>query len=380
MFKPFTAILIFLGTACTVAAQSVGNDATALVKKTDSIIQQYMQEASIVGLSLGIVKDGQLYLTRGYGLQELGTRKTTDSLTNYMTCSITKLFTATAVMQLVEQGKIDIRQKLIFYLPDFTMKDERYKDITIEHLLSHSSGLPWDKVLKDVPDDSSALRKLVYSFSNSKLAFTPGTKFNPVETYSNAAYDILGYLVQTLSGKPYTTYIQEHILQPAGMQRSGFDHTAIAGDRKSTPHIMQKKTVKTGGIVTEGKAHDPSANLNSNAADLCHWMETILKTAKNSSTSGLLQYQSQQQMWTPRHTAPQNKAVSIGLGWWITQSASRGTYYWHVGNNPGWSATLMIFPEQNFGITLLSNGMYAEDIVWNKISFAVIDLFKDGWK
>jgi hypothetical protein len=85
-------------------------------------------------------------------------------------------------------------------------------------------------------------------------------------------------------------------------------------------------------------------------------------------------------MWTSRFVAPQNKKVSIGLGWWIKNSDDIGKYYWHVGDNPGYSATLMVLPEHNFGITILNNGMYAEQIVWNKIPFDIINLFKNEWK
>lgn len=109
--------------------------------KIDSIVNSYMINNQMIGVSIGIVKNGKVYLTKGYGTAEIDKPKPIDSLTNFLTCSITKLFTATAIMQLSEQGKIDIKKKLIFYLPDFKMKDERYKDITIEHLLTHTSGL-----------------------------------------------------------------------------------------------------------------------------------------------------------------------------------------------------------------------------------------------
>lgn len=118
------------------------------IHKIDSIVDSYLTTNKIVGLSVGIVKDGKVYFTKGYGTSDIEKVKPIDSLSNFLTCSITKLFTATAIMQLSEQGKIDISKKLIFYLPDFKMKDERYKDITIEHLLTHTSGLPWSMNLK----------------------------------------------------------------------------------------------------------------------------------------------------------------------------------------------------------------------------------------
>ena len=354
---------------------------TLAVNKIDSIVTAYITINKMVGVSIGIVKDGKIYLTKGYGTTEVDKVKSIDSLTNFLTCSVTKLLTATAIMQLSEQGKIDISKKLIFYLPNFKMKDERYKDITIEQLLTHTSGLYWDMELKHSPNDSSSLRKLVYSLDNKMLDFAPGTKFNATETYSNAAYDILGYLVQKISGKQYQDYIADSILVKANMPYSSIDYNKIPTNRRSSPHILKGKVVKVGGMYSENVEHSPSANLNSCSIDLCNWMMHNLNIYNNPiSFNGVLQNRTLQNMWTPRNVAPQNKNVSIGLGWWITNSDELGKYYWHVGGNPGFSATLMVFPEHNFGITVLSNGMYAEQIVWNKIPFEIINLFKKEWK
>lgn len=353
---------------------------TAIEEKIDSIVTAYLTANQMVGVSIGIVKEGKIYLTKGYGTREIGKAMSVDSLTNFLTCSITKLFTATAIMQLVEQGKMDITKKLVYYLPDFKMKDKRYKDITIEQMLTHSSGLYWDMELKHSSNDSSSLRKLVYSLDNKILDFAPGTKFDGTKTYSNAAYDILGYLVQTISGKPYEDYVRDNILLKANMNYSSLDYLKIPEDRRCAPHVLKRNEVKLGGIYSENKEHSPSGNLNSCSRDLCYWIiQNLAIYGDASSFNGVVQKSTLETMWTTRFVAPQNENVSIGLGWWITNSAALGKYYWHVGNNPGFSAILMVFPEHNFGITILSNQMYAEQIVWNKIPFDIIDLFNGDW-
>ena len=350
-------------------------------KHIDSIVTTYLTANRMVGVSIGIVKDGKIYLTKGYGTRETGISAPIDSLTSFLTCSITKLFTATAIMQLVEQGKIDIHQKLIYYLPDFRMKDKRYVDITIEQMLTHTSGLYWDMKLKHSPNDSSALRKLVYSLDNKVLDFAPGTTFDGTRTYSNAAYDILGYLVQKLSSRPYPEYIRENILLESQMPNSFLDYLQIPAERRSVPHILKGKKVKVGGMYTENVEHSPSGNLNSCSRDLCYWIIEQLNIYNHpTSFRGVVGKSTQEDMWTTRFVAPQNENVSIGLGWWITNDEDLGKYYWHVGDNPGFSGTLMVFPEHNFGITVLSNQMYAEQIVWNKIPFDIIELFSKEWK
>lgn len=351
------------------------------IDRIDSIVTRYLTENKMVGVSIGIVKDGKIYLTKGYGTQEVGTSKPIDSLTNFLTCSVTKLFTATAIMQLAEQGKIDITKKLVYYLPDFKMKDERYKEITIEQMLTHSSGLYWDEHLKHSPNDTSALEKFVYNLDNKILDFDPGTKFDGTKTYSNTAYDILGYVVQKIAGQPYEAYVKEHILNKADMFNSALNYKEIPEERRCAPHILKGKNVRTGGIYDENREHSPSGNLNSCSLDLCNWMLSILNLYNDpTAPNDFLKNSTLQNMWTTRFVVPQNSKVSIGLGWWITESDDLGRYYWHVGDNPGFSATLMVLPEHNFGITVLSNGMYAEQIVWNKIPFDIINLFKDEWK
>ncbi len=349
--------------------------------KIDSIISAYMTANQMPGLSVGIVKNGKIFLAKGFGTAEIGRKQAVDSLTNFLTCSVTKLFTATAIMQLVEQGKLDIHQKLVYYLPDFKMKDARYHDITIEQMMTHTSGLYWDEYLKHSPNDSTALKKFVYSLDKKVLDFAPGTKFDATKTYSNAAYDILGYLVEKISGEAYESYIYNHILRKVNMPHSAFNYRDIAPGRRSAPHILKKNHVRVGGMLEENREHSPSANLYSCSLDLCYWMLHILHIYNSEQyAEGVIQKKSLLDMWTGRQIAPQNKRVSMGLGWFLKEDENLGLYCFHVGNNPGFSATLMIFPKQNFGITLLTNSMYAEQVLWNKIPFDIIRLFADEWK
>ncbi len=353
---------------------------TNITDKIDSIVTAYLTKYNMVGVSIGIVKDDNIYYAIGYGTREFTQLKPVDSVTNFLACSITKLFTATAIMQLSEQGKIDISKKLIFYLPDFKMQDIRYQDITIEQMLTPSSGLYWDMELKHSPNDSNALKQLVYSLDDKILDFAPGTQFDATKTYSNAAYDILGYLVQKISGEQYEDYIRENILLKTNMTFSGFNYLDIPSERRSLPHILKGKKVKVGGMYTENTEHTPSANLNSCSRDLCYWMLNVLSINNDvNSFNAILKDSTLNNMWTSRHIAPQNESISIGLGWFITESENLGKYYWHVGGNPGFSSTIMIFPEYNFGITMLSNQQYAQEILWNKIPFDIIELFHDEW-
>jgi CubicO group peptidase (beta-lactamase class C family) len=172
----------------------------------DSIVSKYIYEYAIVGLSIGIVYNDDDF-TKQYGTTDLVNNYPVSDSTMFNVASISKLFTATAIMQLVETGKLNLDDRLSDILPDFKMKDKRYRDIKISHLLTHSSGLMWDNKLKESPDDTTSISLCIQNLRNKKLNFSPGEEMSYL-TYSNAAYDLLGMVIEKISGKRFDEYIE----------------------------------------------------------------------------------------------------------------------------------------------------------------------------
>ena len=150
----------------------------------------------VAGMAIGIVKDGQVY-AEGFGVKDITTREPVTANSLFHLASISKTFVATAVMQLVERGKLELDTPLITYVPDFVLDDDRFRQITVRQMLSHTSGMPdtddygWDR-----PEyDDRALERYVHSLANEKLIAAPGEKFS----YSNIAYEVLGLLVARTS-------------------------------------------------------------------------------------------------------------------------------------------------------------------------------------
>ncbi len=316
--------------------------------KIDSFISRTMQEEKMVGLSLGVVRDGQVWYMKGYGVKKAGASDAVDSVTNFVTCSISKLFTATAIMQLVEQGKIDIHQLLSVYLPDFVMRDSRYRHITIEQMLTHTSGLPnvRGRHFIDPENDSVALTEFAKKLGRKKLAFEPGVALT-AKTYSNTAYNILGLVIERVTGRTYSDYVEENVLERVGMRHSSFFYERIDQWRRSTPHIKRWMTgrVRTSGYYPDIAQDKPCGNLNSCAADLCKWMLHNLAIYNSTPIARpVLQRRTLQQMWTTTHKIAGYK-TSIGLGWWLVDSEKYGQYLFHVGNVPGYSATLVVWSQ-----------------------------------
>lgn len=349
----------------------------------DSVVKRLMADNKIVGLSIGIVKDGQIFYTQGYGSKEINEVAPIDSFTNFLTCSISKLFTATAIMQLAELGKIDIKKKLTDYIPDFVMKDERYKAITIEQMLTHTSGLPniFNKNYIQPKNDSAALTDFARKLQKERLSFDPGVQLS-AKTYSNTAYNILGLVIERITRQTFSDYIQTNILMPVGMDSSSFFYTNIHSERISKPHKMNSLTgkVKVSNYYPDIPQDKPCGNLNSCSFDLCQWMLHNLGIYNSTNKAkGILKKSTLVDMWTTKRDIPPYK-TSIGLGWWVIQSDKYGKYVFHDGNDPGFSAALIVSPDNNFGIVVLCNALYPKEVVWNKIPFEIINLFGNEWK
>jgi CubicO group peptidase (beta-lactamase class C family) len=352
-------------------------------RQIDSVVQKIMTDNNIVGISIGIVKNDKVFYKKGYGTKEINTNSPIDSLTNFLTCSISKLFTATAIMQLVEQGKIDINKKLTDYVPDFEMKDKRYKDITIEQMLTHTSGLPniFNKNYINPQNESTELTEFAQKLKSEKLSYAPNVTLNE-KTYSNTGYNILGLVIERVTGQTFSDYVTKNVLHKVGMDSSSFNYSKINTQRRSKPH---KKHWLTKKIIVSKYYPDipqdkPCGNLNSCTNDLCKWMlENLSIYNATNNNEGVLERQTLVDMWSTKREIP-TYTTSIGLGWWIVQSEKYGKYVFHVGNDPGYSATLIISPNNNFGIVILCNALYPKNIVWNKIPFEIINQFKDEWK
>lgn len=373
-----------------------------LYTKIDSLILSKMKDNRIVGLSIGVVKDGELFYTKGYGFTSVDSLYKVTEQTVFHTSSITKVFTASAIMQLVERGEIKLTDKLTTQLPDFKMKDKRYLQITIEHLLTHSSGLPWEHNFNNSPNDSTALELFVSDLKNEKLRFAPGHKFDG-STYSNVAYSILGLIIQRKSGMNYEKYIQKYILAPNKMTNCYFNHKLIKQEIKAEPIILsgESKEIERfnlSGVIkdlnpvlkypnyalikreTYGRTseHAPNDGLITSANDLSNWITQLLTIYADSTsqTKQFISYSTLKNMWKLQRSIPDYK-TSMGLGWWRYSDSPFGDYVHHPGREPGFSSVIMIYPEKNIGITILCNGMYADQLVWNELPELILNLMNE---
>ena len=211
------------------ADQGRGDDEFAVRDGVDAIVQQLMQRRHIPGVSVAIVKDGKVVLAKGYGLAnvELGVPATADTV--YQLASVTKTFTATAIMMLVAEGKLALDDRITDRLPDLPAA---WQDVTVRHLLSHTSGIKSYTSVRDFYKSTRkdyARREILDLVAKEPLEFAPGEKWN----YCNTGYFLLGMLIEKVTGKQYGEFMDERIFKPLGMTRTRVnDLRAIIPDRR----------------------------------------------------------------------------------------------------------------------------------------------------
>ena len=319
-------------------------------EKVDSIVVHKMNEYNIPGVSIGLVKNDSILYNKGYGIRSITSNKLVTENTIFHTASISKLFTAVAIIKLIEQEMITIDDKLIDILPELKYDDQRVKEITIKNLLNHTSGIPdisnyhWDN--NNQSDNS--LKEYVLDL-NLKLDSDPSSEYQ----YSNLAYDILGYVIEKVSHSTFDDYLKENVLNKSGMYDSDFRYFKIEDSLKTSPHSKRwvTKNIYERKTYPYTREHAPSSTLNSSTKDLSNWMISFLQTLDYSSLDN--QYST---MIEPTFSSNQN----IGLGFQLSEINSNKTIG-HYGGDKGFRSYLIMIPEEKIGLVVLANCDYNED-------------------
>ncbi len=273
----------------------------------------------------------------------------------FCVASVTKCFVACAVMQLVEQGVLHLDAPLASYLPDFQLDDQRYRQVTLRQVLSHTSGMPdmdedeYDELVSHPETDEGAPARYVRALANRKMIAAPGQRF----AYSNIAYNVLGYLIAQTSGQTFEAYLQEHILRPAGMPESTLFFPDVPRDRLAVPHLRAPRMI-VNPVYPYHRADAPASFLHSTLVEMCQWAITCLAGGAFNGQR-ILTPASYNLMWTPvaewgypplyEHT---------GLGWTLGHYEGFKTVS-HGGMGFGWTDFLTLLPEKNSAAIILCN-------------------------
>lgn len=321
-----------------------------IIQRLDSLARHQQWVADVPGYAVAVLANNQLIFEKTIGVVNSNTGKSVDRQSDFHLASVSKPFAATAILQLCEQGLLHLDTALVNYLPGFTMKDQRYKNITLYHILTHSSGIPdvqdyeWSH---PQTDDQSAARYAA-SFSESLLDFEPGTSFS----YSNAAYDILAAVIQAVSGQSFEAYTRKNILLKAGMKKSSFLLSDISRDNFTQPHQLDALlNISPGPVYPYNRIHAPSSTLHSNLNDLLLWAQVFLQ--KGSIHDRQILHEGS---WK-RMISPQRKVgdrFQVCLSWFEIKIEGRSVYF-HSGGDIGYRTFVGFCPTENSAVVLLGN-------------------------
>lgn len=320
----------------------------ALGEKTqiDNIVRKEMEDSSLPGVAIGIVRDGEPFYARGYGRASFEPERPVHATTTFHTASISKVFTALAVMTLRDQGKLSLDQRVEELLPELRYGNQRAKEITLRQLLNHTSGLP-DVSGYDWASANRSSTALSDYFQERalKAKFEPGSLYR----YSNLGYDLLGLVVARASGESFENYVEQEVLRPAGMESSGYRYYELDAQQSALPHTKTLfGRVVARSVYPYNREHAPSSTLNASAEDLSRWMADFMgRWPGNASLEEMMQ--------------PSTSVTdSIGLGFQrydLGGTPAAG----HFGGDQGFRSYLFLVPDEELGIVVMSNCDYEED-------------------
>ncbi|MGH9873985.1 MAG: serine hydrolase domain-containing protein [Pyrinomonadaceae bacterium] len=326
------ASVIFL--PCLTVCQAQQEIAT----KVDKFIEAEMQTQRIPGLSVTVIKNGRVIVSKGYGFANFEHRVAVKPETLFQSGSIGKQFTATAVMMLVEEGKLSLDDNLSKYFSD---GPESWKKITLRHLLTHTSGM------QDYPPDFNLRRdysedELLAIIKSQPLAFQPGEQWS----YSNLGYVALGILISKVTGRFYGNYLVERIFRPLGMGTARIISEADIIPNRAAGYRLVSNELKNQEWVAPNVNTTADGPLYLSVLDMARW-DAGLYTEK------LLKQSSLEMMWSPA-MLNNGRRTGYGFGWHTVRAHGRRMVF-HAGAWQGFKAFIVRFPEDKLAIIFFAN-------------------------
>ncbi len=306
----------------------------------DAFVDSEMPASGVPGLAYAVVDDGGITTGGARGVVRLGGEVAVTPDTPFVIGSISKSFTALSVLQLVEAGEVDLDTEVSHYLDVFS--DRPAGAITIRQLLSHTSGFSTGQGNASHPDptgEKDELARGVEQLAGVTPAGSPGAQWE----YSNANYEILGRVVEVVSGQEFQAYVAEHILEPLGMEHS-FVADGKAHADMATGHTPWFGTKRPLPDTTTDRATAPQGGIVASANDLARYLQVIM-----NGEDDVLSAEGKALMMRPAGEV----SPSYGLGWKLEPSTGTA---WHDGTSPGVETLAMMVPAEKKAAVVLVNG------------------------
>ena len=339
------------------ASQAASVREHAAVRHLQPFIVDAMQRHKTLGVSVALVDAGRIAWTAGFGFADRAQTRKVTAASVFSLQSISKTYTALLFLMAVDRGWFGLDDKLLAHLPSFRVNsrfaDDDFGKITLRQLLSHWSGLTHEAPIGNNYDDGNCtFEQHVASISDTWLLAPPGSRY----AYSNLGFDLLAYLVEKRSGKPFARFAHEELFAPLAMRASTYDHAQIRpadfvrGQQEGKDVAVFIPMLGAGGVY-------------STAPDMARFMLAQLSQTRSVAGQRLLDPHTWQEMHTPQYPVD-HQVCGYGLGL-FSRPAHGATMLSHGGGGYGYDTELRWFPEYGMGAAVLTNdgeGGLAEEI------------------
>ena len=326
---PLLTLLLFAPTA---AAQT-----RTVVDSIDGFVRSELARQRIPGMSVAVLRGDSVLLARGYGYANLEQHVPATDSTVYPVGSVSKQFTAAAIVMLAEQRRLRLDDPITRYLPEGSAV---WPGVTIRHLLTHTSGVPQD-TMPDWRRDYTET-ELVRSAAAQPLEFTPGDR----QSYSSTGYALLGIIIHRVTGQFYGDFLREHLFRPLGMRTARVNSDADIVPNRAAGYYLVNDTLKNQDWVSPSINSTADCCLSFTVRDFAQWA-IGLNHGKALSRAG------REMSWTPVRLND-GGTYPYGFGWNLTQQ--RG--YRRIGHSGAWlgfQATIQRYPEFDITVIVLAN-------------------------
>lgn len=323
----------------TATVGSAQNERTRL----DSLMSSLYKNGS-PGAAIAVVRDGGIVFKKGYGIADLGSKAPVTPSTNFNICSMTKQFTAYAILQLRHEGKLSLDDKLSRFFPDFA--PEVARAVSVRQLLTHSSGIMdhysyvdrsrykefWDR---DVP---AVLRSVDSTY------FPPGSRYR----YSNTAFCLLSLIIEKVSGESYPAYIYDHVFAPLDMTRSNIIQPDFKISERAFGYDLEKDTFK----ISDAKESLFFSTMGDGGGytsidDYLRWITAIQEDR-------VMYPELMREARSPQFPIDTARNLSYGFGWFVAGSGDSRLVY-HTGSNGGFRTIVLTKPATRYAVVIFSN-------------------------
>jgi CubicO group peptidase (beta-lactamase class C family) len=347
----------------------------------DSIVARTSAAMDVPGIAVGVVKDGRVIYSKGYGVRSLRTGASVDEQTIFGIASNSKAFTAAAVGILVDEGKLNWDDPVRKYIPEFQLYAPWVtENCTIRDLLAHHSGLDQNAGdLMHFPDSSDfTIKDIIYNMRFLK----PVSGFRTSLSYSNNLYAVVGEVISRVSGMSYDAFIESRIMHPLGMTRSAACYERLPDHRNEIEgHRLLDGKLEVIPRVTLKAAH-PAGGIYASLADMEKWVEMQLADGRvgEGSATRIISNAAHQETWSPQTILPvggpgpyNTRMAAYGMGFEIYDITGDNLQIRHTGGIDGMMSIVTMIPGLHLGIIVLTN---AEE---SRALFAITNAIKDSY-